>query len=51
MRNVTSGLLLHGNLPPEGLRQDMLREEVPLKLKDIINAPGNQYDDIQKKVC
>ena len=50
MRSVTSELLLHGTLPPEGLRQDMLREEVPLKLKDIINAPGNQYDDVQKKV-
>ena len=50
MRSVTSGLLLHGTLPPEGLRQEMLREEIPLKLKDIINAPGNEYDDIQKEV-
>lgn len=50
MRSVTSGLLICGILPSEELRQDMLREEVLLKLKDIIYAPGNKYDDIRKEV-
>ena len=33
-----------------GLYQDMLHEEVLLRLKDILMAAGNSYNNIQKQV-
>jgi hypothetical protein len=47
MRSVTSGKVIYGrHLPVTGLRQDMLHEEVHLRLKDILMAAGNSYDNV-----
>jgi hypothetical protein len=51
MRNVTTGKLIYGRcMPPDGLRQDMLNEQVQLSLKDVMLAPGNIYDETQKQI-
>ena len=51
LKSVTSGKVIYGrHLPLTGLRQDMLHEEVLLRLKDVLMAAGNSYDDIQKQV-
>jgi len=51
LKSVTSGKVIYGrHLPLTGLRQDMLHEEVPLRLKDVLMVAGNSYDDIQKQV-
>ena len=51
MRNVTTGKLIYGRfMPSDGLRQDMLNEEVRLPFKDVLLAPGNIYDETQKQI-
>jgi len=51
MRNVTTGKLIYGRcMPSDGLRQNMLKEEVRLPLRRIVLAPGNIYDSTQKQI-
>ena len=51
LKSVTGGKVIYGrHLLLTGLHQDMLHEEVPLRLKDVLMVAGNSYDDIQKQV-
>ncbi|KAI9747215.1 MAG: hypothetical protein M4579_007504 [Chaenotheca gracillima] len=45
--SVTTGLVIKDReMPPEGLRQDMLKPTVRLQARDIYLADGNQMDNV-----
>ena len=47
LRKFTTGKAFLGrDIPAGGLRQDMLRDDVELELKDILCAPGSQHDQL-----
>lgn len=47
----TTGKLVFGvSIPNGGLRQSMLRADIPIKFSDIAEAPGNLQDEIQKQI-
>jgi len=49
--SVTTGQVIQGiEIPPGGLRQDMLDPQVTICASDVLLAPGNQDDDIQHQV-
>ena len=49
--SVTTGQVIQGiEIPPGGLRQDMLDPQVTICASDVLLAPGNQDDDIQRQV-
>jgi hypothetical protein len=51
LRRFTTGKLFLGReIPAGGLRQDMLRDGVELGLKDILSAPGNNYDQYESQI-
>ena len=48
---VTTGQVIQGiEIPPGGLRQDMLDPQATICASDVSQAPGNQDDDIQHQV-
>jgi hypothetical protein len=49
--SVTTGQVIQGiEIPPGGLRQDMLDPQVTICAGDVTLAPGNQDDNIQHQV-
>jgi hypothetical protein len=49
--SVTTGQVIQGiEIPPGGLRQDMLDPQTAICASDVFLAPGNQDDDIQRQV-
>jgi len=49
--SVTTGELIQGaDIPPGGLRQDMLNSKVRLGLEDVLLASGNKDDEIECEV-
>lgn len=51
LRKFTTGKVFLGReIPAGGLRQDMLRDGVELRLKDILCAPGNKYDQYEAQI-
>lgn len=49
--SVTTGQVIQGiEIPPGGLRQDMLNPEVEICASDILLAPGNRDDNINHQV-
>lgn len=47
----TTGKIVRGScIPAGGLQQRMFHENVPLRLKDVTEAPGNYYDAIQAQI-
>jgi hypothetical protein len=49
--SVTTGQVIQGiEIPPGGLRQDMLDPQATICASDVFLAPGNQDDDIQRQV-
>jgi hypothetical protein len=50
--SVTTGQVIQGiEIPPGGLRQDMLGPQVTLSASDVFLAPGNRDDDHNRQVC
>ena len=51
LRKFTTGKVFLGReIPAGGLRQDMLQDSVELTIKDIIRAPGNDYDQCESQI-
>jgi hypothetical protein len=49
--SVTTGQVIQGiEMPPGGLRQDMLDSQAEICASDVFLAPGNRDDDIQRQV-
>jgi hypothetical protein len=49
--SVTTGQVVQGiEMPPGGLRQDMLNPQMAICASDVFLAPGNQDDDIEHQV-
>jgi len=49
--SVTTGQVIQGiEIPPGGLRQDMLDPQAKITALDVILAPGNRDDDMQRQV-
>ena len=49
--SVTTGQVIQGiEIPPGGLRQDMLDPQAKITAMDVILAPGNRDDDMQRQV-
>jgi hypothetical protein len=49
--SVTTGQVIQGiEIPPGGLRQDMLDPQAKISSMDVFLAPGNLDDDIQRQV-
>ena len=49
--SVTTGQVIQGiEMPPGGLRQNMLDPQATICASDVFLAPGNQDDDIQHQV-
>jgi hypothetical protein len=51
LRKFTTGKAFLGReIPAGGLRQNMLRDDVELELKDILRAPGSQHDQCESQI-
>ena len=50
--SVTTGQVIRGiEMPPGGLRQDMLDNQAKICASDVFLAPGNRDDEIHRQVC
>jgi hypothetical protein len=50
--SVTTGQVIEGiEIPPGGLRQNMLDPQAKLCAHHVLQAPGNQDDEIHRQVC
>ena len=47
---ITGKILRASCFPNGGLRRWMLRPDVPLRLKDVVEAPGHFFDDVQTRI-
>ena len=51
LHHFTTGKVFCGrDIPSGGLQQDMLHNDVRLKIGDIIDANGNQHDHVQVQI-
>jgi len=49
--SYTTGKIMCGScIPNGGLQQQMFHEKVPIHWQDVLEAPGNLYDDVQEQI-